>query len=308
MDRLVDDATSLMERLERQVAALAAAGAPSEVFRLLLEGSRLGAPRTAIFLLRDGRWKGWGSVGYGAKVASLLKSWSQPADEGWLGRLVADVSAASGFREPGEAGPEFGQPDAAEALGLPIRVGERTMALLVAERGAGERPWTPAALGVLIHVARLRLELDLARRRLRVASGEPARQEAPPGAETAVASPAPAAPVEPGPTSLAPWSQEPAPSPEARRQDEAGRFARLVATDIRLYNEEAVMMGRRHGDLAKRLGDQLERGRDAFRRRFPDLVADGQGILQDAFVQVLAGGDPSLLPAPGTDPGREVEP
>ena len=79
------------------------------------------------------------------------------------------------------------------------------------------------------------------------------------------------------------------------RRDEARRYARLVATDIRLYNEEAVAVGRRERDLAARLGEQLQRGREAFSRRFPDLGPDGMQLLDDAYVQVLAGGDPSLI-------------
>jgi len=55
------------------------------------------------------------------------------------------------------------------------------------------------------------------------------------------------------------------------------------------------MLGRQHGDLARRLNEDLERGRDSFRRRFPDLGEDGLVLLQEAYVQVLAAGDPSLL-------------
>jgi hypothetical protein len=83
---------------------------------------------------------------------------------------------------------------------------------------------------------------------------------------------------------------------ERSRRDEALTFARLVATDIRLYNEEAVMLGRRHRDLARRLHDHLHQGRESFRRRFPDLGDEGLTLLHEAFVQVLAGGDQSLLP------------
>jgi hypothetical protein len=86
-------------------------------------------------------------------------------------------------------------------------------------------------------------------------------------------------------------------SEEDRGQTAARRFARLVATDIRLYNEDSVLLGRRHGDLGQRLREQMERGKETFERRFPDLGEDGDRILREAFVQVLAGGDPELLVA-----------
>ena len=97
-------------------------------------------------------------------------------------------------------------------------------------------------------------------------------------------------------TEIVPWGREDANAVDADpRREEARRFARLVATDIRLYNEEAVVVGRRERDLASRLGEQLKRGRDTFSHRFPDLGPDGTKLLDDAYVQVLAGGDTSLI-------------
>ena len=40
---------------------------------------------------------------------------------------------------------------------------------------------------------------------------------------------------------------------ERRRHADARRFARLLVSEILLYNEEAVMQGRRHRDLGRRL-------------------------------------------------------
>jgi len=73
-------------------------------------------------------------------------------------------------------------------------------------------------------------------------------------------------------------------------------YARLVATDIRLYNEEDVILGRRQGDLAERLGEHLDKGEETFMRRHGDLGHEGREILHDAYVQVLAGGDAELIP------------
>jgi hypothetical protein len=102
-------------------------------------------------------------------------------------------------------------------------------------------------------------------------------------------------PVEaPASTEIAPWAETTERESDPRRE-EARRFARLVATDIRLYNEEAVVLGRREGDLAARLAEPMARGREAYAKRFPDLGPTGAKLLEEAFVQVLAGGDASLL-------------
>jgi hypothetical protein len=284
-----------LETLDRKMAELASFLSPSEIFRALLEGTVVGAPRAAIFLAREGRFKGWNSAGYSPSAAAAQRQTTAPSDSGWLAALAAEEDVRWRSLTVGEFVPDFGQPHAAEAVGLPLRVGGKAVAILIAERRAGEEPWSPAALSVLCQAARLRLELDLAWRRLKAQApppSEPAPPESP--ARPAPAAPAPAA--ESTLTELAPWSGVAAGTADADpRREEARRYARLVATDIRLYNEEAVVVGRRQRDLAQRLGEQFQRGRDAFAHRFPDLGPEGMKLLDDAYVQVLAGGDPSLI-------------
>jgi hypothetical protein len=178
-------------------------------------------------------------------------------------------------------------------------VGSRAIGVLIAQRSRDEETWFPAALGVMATAARLRLELDLTIRKLRPAekATEPALQptdgeiEEVPGP---VVEPAPATAPE---SSVAPWREPAPPDPGRLRQDEARRFARLVATDIRLYHEEAVVQGRRNRDLFRRLEEQIDRGREAFERRFPDLGEPGMAVLHEAYVEILAGGDADLLPS-----------
>ena len=301
--------TATLETLDRKMAELASFLSPSEIFRALLEGTVVGAPRAAVFLLRDGRFKGWSSIGHSAKAAQAQRLTTAPADSGWLASLAAEEDVRWRTLAAGESVPDFGQPPSAEAVGLPVRVGGKAVAILVAERHAAEEPWSPAALAILCQAARLRLELDLAWRRLRshsatttvaappapMASGStPAANDAqvaaPAGSAAATATATAAA------TEIAPWSGVASGTADADpRREEARRYARLVATDIRLYNEEAVVVGRRERDLSRRLDEQLKRGRDAFSHRFPDLGPDGMKLLDDAYVQVLAGGDSSLI-------------
>jgi len=234
-----------------------------------------------------------------------------PGRRGWLAALAAEEDVRWRSLTGGESVPEFGQASFDEAVGLPVRVGGKAVAILVAERSSGEQPWSPAALSILCQAARLRLELDLAWRRLKSLQAGGAGPTAAPMREAmltepdsraaistatapsvAVATEAPAAAA----TELAPWSGVAAGQADADpRREEARRYARLVATDIRLYNEEAVVVGRRQRDLATRLGEPMRRGRESFSRRFPDLGPDGAKLLDDAFVHVLAGGDASLL-------------
>ncbi|HEX4825014.1 MAG TPA: hypothetical protein VFV19_11950 [Candidatus Polarisedimenticolaceae bacterium] len=297
-----EDAT--LELLDRKMAELASFLSPGEIFRALLEGATAGAPKTSVFLLRDGRFKGWSSIGYPADAARRQRDTSLPSDDGWLAALAAEEDVRWRSLVHGETAPAFGQPPAAEVVGLPLRVSGKTVAILVAERDAGETPWSPAALAVLCQAARLRLELDLAWRRLksRDAAVTTAPAERPPEPvavveEPVVASVAAAAVPAAAATALAPWGGVAASGPAENdpRREEARRYARLVATDIRLYNEEAVVLGRRQRDLTSRLAEHLKRGRESFTRRFPDLGAEGAKLLDDAYVHVLGGGDPTLF-------------
>jgi hypothetical protein len=319
-----------IEGLDHQVRRLAACEAPSEVFRALLEGARVVAPRAAIFLVRRGQIKGWGCVGYHAEAVKRQREFSTEADSGWLGQLARARDSDMVRREDTGADPDFGQQAPAETVALPVRVKDRAIALLLAERMSGEGPWFPCVLDVLVTVAQLRLDLDLARRKL-AAAGRPASATAaaaplvapaaaesgPPGPPVAVvpesampvavarepAMPVAAAPESAVPVAVAPVAVAPVEvvTPEAgldqKQLDAARRYAKLVATDIRLYNEEAVLLGRRHGDLAERLTEYLRRGKETFVKRHGSLGPVGLDILREAYLAVLAGGDAGLLPA-----------
>jgi hypothetical protein len=290
-----------LETLDRRIAELASFVSPSEIFRALLEGTVVGAPSAAIFLMREGQWKGWSSIGYSAAAAQTQRRTTAPADSGWLAALAAEEDVRWRSLMPGENVPDFGQSHATEAVGLPVRVGGKAVAILIAERRAAHEAWSPAALAILCQAARLRLELDLAWRRLKshTAGGAVTAAAATAADRTtpvAVRPEAAAAESAAAPTELAPWIGVSAGAADVDpRREEARRYARLIATDIRLYNEEAVVVGRRQRDLSRRLADQLQRGREAFLQRFPDLGPDGTKLLDDAYAQVLAGGDASLI-------------
>lgn len=308
--------------LESCVTSVGTASAATDVFRSLLEASRSAGPRAAVFLFREGAFRGWGKTGGDARALRRLKALSIEPSEPWLKPLSSAEAVRKVMRLDATLAPEeLGIPLDSQVMGVAPRVGGRVVAALVVHGGADETPWSPAALGILRTIAEIRLELDLLRRRLRpmtaatgpIASaadvaegGEPAAPEPVPVAAQAVEAAPPPEPepvagadavgVRGGEASLTPWLTTEAPEPESPRHEEARRFARLVATDIRLYHEEAILLGRRNRDLARRLAEPIERGRETFERRFSELGVQGRELLRDAYVQVLAGGDPTLIP------------
>jgi len=89
---------------------------------------------------------------------------------------------------------------------------------------------------------------------------------------------------------------EPALSPEEQaRHEEARRFARLLVSEIKLYNEEEVEKGRAGKDLYQRLKEDVDRSREMFDKRIPPEVRSRRDYFHDELVRILGDGDPDSL-------------
>lgn len=77
--------------------------------------------------------------------------------------------------------------------------------------------------------------------------------------------------------------------------EEARRLARLLISEIKLYNEEQVEEGRRHRDLYLRLKEDIDRSRQIYDERVHDSVRGSSDYFQQELVRSLAGGDPRAL-------------
>ena len=77
--------------------------------------------------------------------------------------------------------------------------------------------------------------------------------------------------------------------------DEAKRLARLLISEIKLYNEEQVLEGRRNRDLYHRLKDDIDRSRQIYDERVDAGVRSQADYFQQELVRSLAGGDPRAL-------------
>jgi hypothetical protein len=164
----------------------------------------------------------------------------------------------------------------AERVGfsVPIEVGGQTVALVYADDGAStETPvpsvW-PEAIEILARHAALRLETLTALRTVQ-ALGAP-QNTASPVATVGVASPSTTA-----------------------DDQSARRYARLLVSEIKLYNEGAVRLGRQNRDLLDRLRPEIERARRLYEERVPGNVPARATYFDDELVQTLADGDPGLL-------------
>ncbi|HUP43985.1 MAG TPA: hypothetical protein VM779_00590 [Thermoanaerobaculia bacterium] len=84
-------------------------------------------------------------------------------------------------------------------------------------------------------------------------------------------------------------------SEETKRHDEARRFARLLVSEIKLYNEPKVDQGRKNRDLYERLKEDIDRSRQMYDERIAEDVRKSSNYFYDELVRVLADGNASLL-------------
>ena len=154
---------------------------------------------------------------------------------------------------------------------------------------------------------------DEVRERAAVPAARPAAPPPPPAASLHPASAEPSSTVmfsasqvaalrsQPPPPAARPAAPPPPPpgpalSPEEQKaHEDAKRFARLVVSEIKLYNEAKVNEGRKQKDIYERLKEDIERGRQMYTDRVAAPVREATNYFYDELVRILAGGDASAL-------------
>jgi len=84
---------------------------------------------------------------------------------------------------------------------------------------------------------------------------------------------------------------------ERRLHNDARRFARLLISEIKLYNEQKVAEGRSARDLYDRLREYIDRSREMYDKRVKPEVASRYDYFHGELVNTLAEGDASKLGA-----------
>jgi hypothetical protein len=82
---------------------------------------------------------------------------------------------------------------------------------------------------------------------------------------------------------------------ERQLHNKARRFARLLVSEIKLYNEMKVREGRLEGDLYERLREDIDRSRQMYDKRVDPIVVARYDYFHQELVNTLAEGDPSKL-------------
>lgn len=98
-----------------------------------------------------------------------------------------------------------------------------------------------------------------------------------------------------GPGSAFADKEEAASPDEEAAHDEARRLARLLVSEIQLYNQEKVEEGRRNNDVYERLKDDIDRSRQLYEERVAPELRDSTDYFYQELVRQLGAGDAKSL-------------
>ncbi len=77
--------------------------------------------------------------------------------------------------------------------------------------------------------------------------------------------------------------------------ESAKKIARLLVSDIRLYNEAAIEEGKKHNDIYARLKDDIDRARQTYEERVPESVRRSTNYFFEELIRSLADGSPQAF-------------
>lgn len=287
-------------KLASAIAGICAKRSQAEVLSSLLEAARSFAQRTAIFLCRGNQITGWQASGFSEgfdRDQVKLLSFAINSDN-LLGAAVVSGSSRLGdsaaLPEPLRSEHVDGKRMPLEAAALPIVVSRKIPALLYADSGTSldHRLQFPALLA-LCSVASVVLEkLTMT---LAPTKGRPAAETRPITVEKPIEAVPAQASQTAAPAQTLSVSQPP--TEDEALHSEARRFARLLVSEIKLYNEQKVAEGRKNKDIYLRLKQDIDRCRELYERRASPRVKAKVDHFHDELVRILGDNDPTALGA-----------
>jgi hypothetical protein len=311
------------DQLKASVATLEKGTSLSEVLTHLVNEVSQYVDRAAMFIVKGPSAIGW--YARGVEPAEAIKQVNVPLNADTVLRNVNNSRHALRGAMQHSPGTQQalarlgGSPQA--VLAVPLILRDKLAAILYCDTMQEEVPGPNADLiEILVLFAGKTIDmLSLAPKTAAAPAAAPApSRPAPPPPVARPAAAAAPAPVDEGgstvmfnaqqmsamrPGGAAPRTAAPPPPPaapamspeETKAHEDAKRFARLVVSEIKLYNEAKVNEGRRNKDIYERLKEDIERGRQMYADRVAAHVRDTTNYFYDELVRILAGGDQGAL-------------
>ena len=259
-------------RLIEALRAVDEAGSVSDVLTAAVRGAEGQARRAALFVVEGTDLREWPIAGMPSVASGPLSV---------EGREAGVIAAAVKQQRPAATGgpddlsaPDFAAlPPGSAAVAVPLVLGGTAVAVLYADQpeSAAGTSWQENVQILGRHAAACAASLTALRtaQAMRMFSGD--------------------APDEGS-------------GDAADQLQSARRYARLLVSEIKLYNEGAVRVGRERRDILVRLEAEIERARRLFDERVAASVEGRDALFQQELAQTLADGDPSLLGEPRHQP------
>jgi hypothetical protein len=271
------------------IRALDRARSLSEILDTLASCAGREAKRVGILLVRHGQLRGWRFIGFGPGLDERTDYELRSGDAGIIADAARTGLAASADSATPLSTPAFAElPPGREVLAVPVPMSGEVVAVLYADQGPAEvsdaelRVAWPSTLEVMARHAARCLEAITAFRAAQVLTERPDVSLSGSVVDSRVGESA---------KSTAAFETEDA-------EQAAKRYARLLVSEIKLYHEAAVLVGRRERDLLTRLGGEIARARVLYEQRVPD-ARRGTDHFHNELVRTLANGDAGLLEAKG---------
>ena len=252
----------MVDRLFGAMRAMDAAKSLTEILTVLVQAAATEASRAAVFIGHGDHLQGHKAIGFTTEVGAHRVA---ATGAGLLAQAVERREAVMSSREPGLEPPAFaGQPAGQASLALPIAIGGEPVAVLYADDGGSTNQIAPASWPEAVQILGSHAASCLAH--LTATRTAQAMRIAGSGISD--------------------------------DEGSAKRYARLLVSEIKLYNEAAVRVGRENRDLLYRLRSEIERARRLYEERVPAGTGPQHAYFQQELVQTLADGDAALLGEP----------
>jgi hypothetical protein len=252
------------------IRAVDGAASLSDALVAVVRGAAREAPRAALFMINGAQLTEWPVPGMASIHAGPIRP--EELEAGLLGQALRGMEPVLTGRGDGPSAPAFAAlPAGRVAVAVPFVLGGTPVAVLYADEGAaGHAPasW-PDNVQILGRHASAHLAYITVLRTaqaLRLLAGP----------------------------STGPGAQN---THDAEQDEDQGarRYARLLVSEIKMYNESAVRLGRERRDLLRRLKPEIERARRLYDERVAASIRSRDAYFHQELVQTLADGDHSLL-------------
>jgi hypothetical protein len=321
------------EDLLRAISAIHAGTTQKEILRALLQNTVRYSGRGALFVIKSGMATGW--QGRGFEDNDSIKDFSLDLRSGVAAQAMQTHTPCEGGSAEMDARfiTHFRAPSDDKVLILPLLLKDKIAALVYADSGTNSDTKIDvaslqlivAATGTWLEVISLRKQSqrDVVPELGEKADANPSAMSAAPSisdpfaahspkhisrsesqesdaGKTAVPEHAPMAMAASATDSSSSTRVASGKSREMSAVDQdthrkAQRFARLLMDEIKLYNKDTLVEGRKNRDLYDRLKEDIEKSRSTYQKRYGSTVAADSDYFDQELIRSLAEDDASLL-------------